>query len=397
MCEGVARHERLIKTDRVEAMSTRKSEAIPNQFKDVTASWLSAVIGSNLEGVEVVSCELVPMAQTKHNKVRATVQYNSAGNEQGLSRSVVVKGSFHAENPYNTPGRPDVPLAWGNRAETLSYLDVLPLLPVEHPRCLAGHWDEVSKSSYIVMEDLGLRGTRHLDTFDTLSYGEAARFIDEMARMHATYWDSTRFDDPQGKFAELLQRSHDLKGMFEAGFVKLGAADHKEQDHLGGGSLVSHDHLLPSLYRDGGRQLEALRKFFVINDSFSRCIVMGDEHLRNMYISGAGRPGFVDWACRIEGWPQSLGTFMVNVLDPIDRRKWERPLLSHYLSRLSAHGAKAPNFEDAWFGYRCGAVFPLLVWANNRGAWQPETTKAGCTVRSVIAAMDLDTFAAIGV
>ena len=124
---------------------------------------------------------------------------------------------------------------------------------------------------------------------------------------------------------------------------------------------------------------------------------MGDEHQRNMYIDSDGEPGFVDWMCRMDGWPLSFAFFITTTLDMLDRRKWEKPLLSHYLHQLSKYGVRVPGFEDAWFGYRCGACFPYLVWSNNRGSWQPETTNAGCTVRAAAAVIDLDSFGAMGV
>jgi hypothetical protein len=328
--------------------------------------------------------------------VRVAVDYNAKGKEAGLPPSLFVKGSFHGQNPYNDPAKPDLGTRWNNWAETQAYLDVIPLVDVEHAHCYVAHWHDTDNASFILMEDLALRVARFLDAFDTLNHAEAARFLDSMANMHAKFWDSPEFRQ-KGRFEGLAKRTQALKEMFEHSFLKVGAVAPEEQAKSGAGTLVSQDYLLPKVLHDKQRRLAAMQQMFAINDTFSKCVVMGDEHLRNLYITPDGVPGYVDWASRVEGWPLSVGYFMVNCLDPVDRRKWERPLLAHYLTRLRAYGASAPGFEDAWFGYRCAALFPFLAWVNNRAAWQPAKTNAGCTVRAATAVLDLDSYEAVGV
>ena len=99
---------------------------VPELFADVTADWLTTAIGR--EGVEVIACDHTAMRQTKHNKTRVSATYNDAGRRSGLPDRLVIKGSFHAENPYNDRALPDQPLDVGNWLETMSYLEVLPRL-----------------------------------------------------------------------------------------------------------------------------------------------------------------------------------------------------------------------------------------------------------------------------
>jgi hypothetical protein len=311
----------------------------------------------------------------------------------------VVKGSFHGENPFNDRSSPDQPLDFGNWAEIMSYVDVLPVLNAPAPPCFGAHWDTGSKSGYIVMEDLAAKGVRFLDYMTTLSYAEASAFMDSLARMHAQYWESDelRSGGRFGPDSGLADRSRGLRGVIADAFVKLGAASREEKEKAGATTLHSQDHLVPRMFHDKQRQAAAAQRMFEITDSYTKCVVHGDEHLRNLYIDANGGPGFLDWCSRIEGWPLTVGYFLVNCLDALDRRQWEKPLLAHYLHRLEVYGARAPGFEDAFFGYRCGAMFALLVWANNRAAWQPMATNSACTVRAAAAIVDLDSFSALGV
>lgn len=372
---------------------------IPHRYDDVTADWLTAAVSEMHPAVEIHSCELGPVAGTKQNKVRARVRFNEEGDRSGLTRTLVIKGSFHGENPYNDSDTPDQPLDTGSWLETMTYREVLPDLPANRPACYAAHWDESTNAGFIVLEDLSLRNVRYLDALQTLTYPQAAAFMDSLARMHARYWDSTELQ-PGGRFgpgSALAERSRALRETVLVSFVKLGAAAREEQVRLGASTLASRDHLLPRMFHDKQRQAEAARRLFEVTDTFSRCVVHGDEHLRNLYLDADGTPGLLDWCARVEGWPVSIGYFVVNTLDPLDRREWEKPLLAHYRDRLAVYGVRPPSEDTVWFGYRCGAVFALLVWANNRGAWQPEVTNSACTVRAAAAVVDLDSFGALGV
>jgi hypothetical protein len=127
-------------------------------------------------------------------------------------------------------------------------------------------------------------------------------------------------------------------------------------------------------------------------------VIHGDEHLGNLYIAADGTPGVIDWVARPEHWPIGICYFMLCALDVVDRRNWERALLSHYVTRLAAYGAKdIPSLEDAWFLYRCASFYPVVTWLNNSAVWQPEAINTANVVRAATAAIDHDAFRLLGV
>lgn len=88
--------------------------------------------------------------------------------------------------------------------------------------------------------------------------------------------------------------------------------------------------------------------------------------------------------------------FAVNVLDGLDRREWERPMLARYLRRLCELGVQAPSFDEAWYAYRCSVLFAHVVWYTNPAEWQPESVNTVNAGRAGLAMIDHGTLELVG-
>jgi hypothetical protein len=115
-----------------------------------------------------------------------------------------------------------------------------------------------------------------------------------------------------------------------------------------------------------------------------------------LFVEPDGTPGLYDFLARGEAWPLSLARFLIPTLDILDRRAWERPLLSGYLRDLRQFGVAAPDFEEAWLAYCAASICPLMVWLNNSSAWQPEATNTANAARAATAVLDHDAFGLLG-
>ena len=130
---------------------------------------------------------------------------------------------------------------------------------------------------------------------------------------------------------------------------------------------------LPNQFQDLARAHAAWERMWAVLQQAARVVVHGDEHLGNLYVTADGKPGVIDWVARPEHWPVGIAYFLLCCLDVTDRRRWERALLSHYVTRLRTYGARdVPGVEDAWFLYRCATWYPVVTWLNNSAVWQPE-------------------------
>jgi aminoglycoside phosphotransferase (APT) family kinase protein len=133
--------------------------------------------------------------------------------------------------------------------------------------------------------------------------------------------------------------------------------------------------------------LDALGRFHDVNP---KCLVHGDAHVGNTYLEPGDRPGFLDWQLKQAPWFQDFTFFLVSALDVIDRRNWERSLVSRYVRQLASLGVSALSFEEAWLGYRREISYGLFIWLVNSSDMQPEHIAAANAARFNMAAVDHD-------
>lgn len=78
-----------------------------------------------------------------------------------------------------------------------------------------------------------------------------------------------------------------------------------------------------------------------------------------------------------------------------DRERFERDLLAHYLSRLTAYGVTTPDVEQAWHDYRESLTHGYFLWAITHRV-QPDIVVEFVT-RLGTAAAAHDSFGLLGV
>jgi hypothetical protein len=356
--------------------------AIPRRYFDVTSTWMTSALQEGGLSTSIQSLKRGAPFGYKKNKFYVDVEY--ADGASTLARSFVVKGNFPDENDPSTGS------AWAMASELRSLRDVAPL--VAAPAMPRSHYIGVGdEASVIVMEDLRHGGAVFFDAFHTLDLAQAMAFMDAFARMHASSWNSPAFErggsmGPESFAGE--NRRVLTQAYFPTFFEPAKWRSYVE---------LPRGRALPRAFQDLARAEEAWRALWRLLEQSATVVVHGDEHLGNLYVTADGTPGVIDWFARPDYWPVGIAYFMVCALDVIDRRNWERPLLSHYVTRLAAHGAKdVPSLEDAWFFYRCATFYPTITWLNNSAVWQPEAINTANAVRAATAAIDHDVYRLLG-
>jgi hypothetical protein len=355
------------------------------KYENVTAEWLTQALRAKWPDVMVTAVRRGPVFGYKQNKFRIQVEYNEAGRKRGLAPSFIVKGNFPGENDPSTGS------AWAMANELRSIRDLVPMIAA--PAMPDWHYIAVTEAaSEIIMEDLTPRGAKFFNAFTTLDLGQAMAFMDAFARMHASAWNSAAFKEGgamgPGSFAAENRRL--VNDMYFPTFFK--PANWQSYVELPRGRA------LPNQFQDLARAEKAWHRMWALLKQSAMVVIHGDEHLGNLYVTADGTPGVIDWVARPEHWPLGISYFMLGALDVADRRRWERALLSHYVTRLKSYGANdVPSIEDAWFLYRCATFYPVVTWLNNSGVWQPEAINTANTVRAATAALDHDAFGLLGV
>ena len=146
------------------------------------------------------------------------------------------------------------------------------------------------------------------------------------------------------------------------------------------------------------RMLAALPALQAANSQAPRTVLHGDTHIGNCYLLPDGTGGLLDWQLmRVANWANDVAYTIMTALDVEERRAGERPLLQSYLDELSSLGVAAPPWDEAWERYRQQMPYGIACWMVTPTAMYSEALLDALIRRCVVAADDLDSYAALGV
>lgn len=354
------------------------------RYEDVSTSWLNEALQGTWPGVKVAAVRRGAVFGHKQNKFRVEAVYDPSGTQPPVSQ-FIVKGNFPGENDPSTGS------AWAMASEVRSIRDLAPQIAAP----AMPDWYKITveaDAADILMEDLTPKGAVFFDAFRTLDLGHAMAFMDGFARMHASSWNSRALAaggsmGPESVAGENRRMLHE---MYFPGFFR----PENWQSYV----KRPRGRAIPRAFQDLSKAETAWHRMWDALRGSAMVVVHGDEHLGNLYVQADGTPGVIDWVGRPEHWVIGIVYFMLCSLDIIDRRRWERALISHYVTRLRAYGVTdAPNFDDAWFLYRCASFYPVVTWLNNSATWQPEAINTANVVRAAVAAVEHDAYGLLGI
>jgi Phosphotransferase enzyme family len=356
----------------------------PLRYRDVTAEWLTGALQQTWPGIRVTGVEHGPVFGHKKNKFKLLATYENNPATTSAPASFIVKGNFPGENDPSTGS------AWAMANELRSFRDIAPL--VDSPAMPESYDITITEEcSSIVMENLNDKGALFFDAFRTLNLGQAMAFIDAFARMYASSWNSPSFASggAMGPDSLAMENRRLVNEVYFPTFF--------QKDNWQAYIELPRGRALPNKFQDMSLAQDTWHRMWEMLTQTAMVVIHGDEHLGNLFVTADSRPGVIDWVARPEHWPVGLCYFMLCSLDILDRRKWERTLIGHFLTRLKAHGVEdPPGFEEAWFCYRCTCFYPVVTWLNNSGIWQPESINTVNAVRAATAAMDHDSLGLLG-
>lgn len=350
-------------------MTENKAIPLPMTVEEVTPAWLTQALGERFPGTEVQHSEIVEIISGTCTKIRLRLTLNEAGQRAGMPGQVILKGGFE---PHSRS------MAQTHEKEVRAYRDLFAEFKLQSPACYFADYDNERQQGIVIIEDLLVRGVTFCHPQQPHSYAQVADRLTALARFHACSWDSPE--------------------------LKPGGRWHWAQDYLVASQTYMKRYLEPQVwdyYVSSSRGAAASVHFHDrqwmaaaqdLLPSFAaempRCIIHGDTHLGNLYLDPDGTPGFFD--------PQPLqAPAMVEVayhiagaLDPMDRPRWEGPLVQHYLDALQRQGIDAPDFDMAMRQYSAFLVLGYCIFLVNASDFQPEAINTAYTARFSAAMID---------
>lgn len=354
---------------------TEPEIAIPNSIDEVDAAWLTKALSIRYPGIVVNEAKVLESLGGACTKLRVALSTN----RDDFPPRVIVKGCMepHSQS-MRQPQLDEV---------KLYNLMVSQLEDVQAIKVFFAQGDQ-ERGAALIMEDLDLRGARCLKALEPISDFElAAGFVDELAKLHARWWNSPALDD-DGEFQWVARVA---KSTLVALLTRL-------KDPVEGPQILVSPRAaaIPMVLHDVDRVERAFAAMFEVSCGEPMVIAHGDPHPSNLFVDKDGAAGLLDWTCFRASWALDVAYFIVGSLDVLDRRRWDKPLLQHYRERLAAYGVTPPSFEQVWLSHRRWTMWGMVVWLCNIPAYHTEAMITAMASRYAAAVCDYDTLDLLG-
>ena len=351
--------------------------------EDLTADVLTDVLAVKHPGVRVEAVEVVAtkrcgegIASTADRMVLdLTYAEGSAGD---LPERLVLKTMLV------TPHAPSEMY----ETEVRFYNELRPSLSVETPRCYAASFDPATGQFGLLLDDLTQRGARFPNATAPVSVDEVGALLDQLASLHAQFWQSSRFATDLAWVA--TPNAGGMSGIFERhglAIISDQVRRHPFKQELIAPLGLSIDELWDAL-TVAERSLELA----------PTTLLHGDAHIANTYLLPDGTGGLLDWQLQVRGcWAHDVAYLISTALDPDVRRAKGRVLLGRYLDALASRGVHdTPSPDEAWEWCRRAVLWGLVIgWLITPPENYGTEITAANTRRMVAAVEDFDALGAI--
>ncbi len=343
---------------------------IPTRLEHITAEWLGDFLG-----VPVDDLEILQRTQGAATRLRLRVHYADPAE---LPEVLFLKTSLTRRMLVADPTM--------YLTEVRFYDRIRPGLDCETPAVYACAVDEETNRFAVVIEDVSQRKARFPTALTDLAGAELAPLMSTLAALHAPNWGRPDLESAFG-WLETSTRGRTAEWWTAAEGREV--FDFELAEDYKAAAVDPDGHPVDRLYRAFSQLQQA-------NDEGPRTVLHGDTHIGNCYQLPDGAFGVLDWQLmRIANWANDVAYAIVTGLDVETRRASERDLLRHYLAELAARGVDAPSWDQAWRQYRQQMVWGIVTWTVTPTSMYSRDLLDRLIRRSVAAADDLDTYAAL--
>lgn len=354
---------------------------IPDSIDEITPEILNNLIAPLHPGTVVASVTTIDVKRYGEINVstseRAFIEVTYNANPTSLPTRQVVKMSADHEG-FTC----HLHAIYAN--EVNFYTRLWPELNIETPLCLGGYFDTETNRYILALEDVNSRNAIFKTFLQDLPLSDVQSVLDTLAKLHATYWNSHRFDTDLSWLQ--THTEGDLEDLM-AGVLRDGIRGELEKEifkrELLGRIGVTEEEL--------HTQVAAVKQH---QSTLPQTVLHGDTHMCNAYLLPDGTGGLFDWQISVRGYVMHDVAYNITTSLPIYRRRaHEKELLAFYLDRLGYYGVSdRPDMEEFWFEYCLAPAWAIYI------GWLPcPTTNYGWEInvlahlRVTAAYEDLDT------
>jgi aminoglycoside/choline kinase family phosphotransferase len=356
------------------------SSLVVGSLEDLTTAWATAAVGSG--DATATSITVAGVINGSNIKARLAIEWTGSDAPK-QPRAIVVKANF-----AHRDGGDEIDRSWNdlhrllNASEARFYREFAGLLSMRIPTSYLAVTDEHSGESILVLEDLAASGHTFARFDEPFSADLAAQALEQLALLHSATWQNPLVLD-----AGLRDAMAD-SGMMDA---FLSPVNWEQQMSRARGEFV------PESLRSRDLVARAVHAAWAVKRSEPVCLVHGDPHVGNYFLTADGRPGLLDWPLSTVGnWAWDVGYSLASAMTIEDRRTHEHDLLVHYLSCLERNGVNPPDFDTAWLSYRQFSIWGFLAFLTPASV-QTEEYNSVVGQRHATAAVDLDALGALGI
>jgi hypothetical protein len=345
---------------------------IPRTPGDVTADWLTTVLGAEVRTVQVTP---IGTGQTGAT-YRLTVGY---ADDVGLPASFAIKLPSQDDTVRDR-------VAIGYRSEHAFYNDVADLVAVPVPQSYHCEIEDDGAEFVLLLADMA--PAQQGDQIAGCSAGDALLAARALAGLHAPSWCDPKWTDFPG-IAMPRPDAVTASGMGEVAKMASGITMEKLGPRM---SAADRETMESALSVITPWLLAAPDRFALLH---------GDYRLDNMLFDPDHTAvTIVDWQTLGSGLPaRDLAYFTATSLDPDVRAEAESPVVDAYHEQLVTLGVTGYDRETCWRDYRLGMLqAPLIIAfgtafaaATDRG----DEMMLAMAKRSCAAIRELDTLALI--
>ncbi|MDX1872860.1 aminoglycoside phosphotransferase family protein [Mycolicibacterium sp. 120266] len=345
---------------------------IPRTPGDVTADWLTSVLGAEVRAVRVTP---IGTGQTGAT-YRLTVEYTD---EPGLPASFAVKLPSQDDTVRDR-------VAIGYRSEHAFYNDIADLVSVPVPQSYCCEIEDDGAEFVLLLADLA--PAQQGDQIAGCTAGDALLAARALAGLHAPGWCDPKWTDFPG-IAMPRPDSATAAGMGEVAKMASG---------------ITMEKLGPRMSDLDRETMEAALSVvtpWLLAEPERFALLHGDYRLDNMLFDPDHTAvTIVDWQTLGSGLPaRDLAYFAATSLDPDVRAQAEAQLVDAYHAELVTLGVGGYDRDTCWRDYRLGMLqAPLIIAfgtafaaATDRG----DEMMLTMAKRSCAAIRELDTLALI--